>query len=873
MKRIFTLWMLFSLFTLTSAQWVVEPYDTAGNDGYWLYQFYSNGTATAKMELSNNNSDFVQGTGSLQCEYRIEAKDSWGGYGVRVFRTDSAFAEKRYMDLSAGTSLNVNYKIVDPAVMSAPGSVFIEWKLTEENGDAGTDLFYYQTPANLTTANGWVTLSMPLKQTEDKTLGFALQTSNGGDAVLQLDKIVGFEVAIVYITQGNAANPPSAVGTILFDNMQLIGSSYPVIETFDAVATDDSFIVDYMSWAGEGAGSLNLTNNSTDLIEGSSSLQLDYTVNSSQDWGGFVSIDHDLGDTIANFGERTSLYLYIKNTLPNTSVNPERLKMHLFLKENSSGVNEDWVISIPIELNKSSEWERYALPLVQKAILKDTLNGKEVTYYPSNGFAQPGAGTQGDGRFNQDFVHAYRLELISLGNDYGYTVGEKFTGTLLVDLLQQGGYKSTDLTPPVAPKDVVALINTYTNIVAWSDVPNEENEEYNVYFSTSPIASLDAPGVDVAELGVNEGTQNLTHVLIAPVVDQPVSYYYAVNAVDNVGNVGVHASTGPVTNTAKGVTTIHPEAPVSFKADGKLGEWSGITSFRMFPSDGSGTIVSNSLIDGDEDLSVEMWVAMDNENVYFAFDVNDDIVSSDTVLASYLRDCPDVHLGLYDWRTATHTSYEGGEEPDYQFRFNSNQAIIANLGDYVVARPGDENYFWGEKFTGGYTVECKLSFAEIAAVRSGDVVFTPMIGKRIRIDSGINDADATGEREGVMTYSPRNQDQSWSDPSRWTYTWIGDKWTAIEDEKITPNKFELAQNYPNPFNPTTVINYSIDKPGFVQLSVFNILGQKVAHLVNEYKQSGSYNVQFNANNLSSGVYFYELNAGNMSSVKKMLLLR
>lgn len=88
-----------------------------------------------------------------------------------------------------------------------------------------------------------------------------------------------------------------------------------------------------------------------------------------------------------------------------------------------------------------------------------------------------------------------------------------------------------------------------------------------------------------------------------------------------------------------------------------------------------------------------------------------------------------------------------------------------------------------------------------------------------------------------------------------------------------PGKFELTQNYPNPFNPNTVISYSVAKSENVSIRVYDITGKEVATLVNEVKGPGSYNVMFNAANLSSGVYFYRIIAGNFTEVKKMTLVK
>ena len=88
-----------------------------------------------------------------------------------------------------------------------------------------------------------------------------------------------------------------------------------------------------------------------------------------------------------------------------------------------------------------------------------------------------------------------------------------------------------------------------------------------------------------------------------------------------------------------------------------------------------------------------------------------------------------------------------------------------------------------------------------------------------------------------------------------------------------PSGFKLMQNYPNPFNPTTVINYSISRSSFVTLEVYDILGRKVATLINGEKPAGNYHVEFNGSNLATGVYLYRLHAGNFSAVKKLILLK
>ncbi|MEJ2104604.1 MAG: prolyl oligopeptidase family serine peptidase [Ignavibacteriaceae bacterium] len=96
---------------------------------------------------------------------------------------------------------------------------------------------------------------------------------------------------------------------------------------------------------------------------------------------------------------------------------------------------------------------------------------------------------------------------------------------------------------------------------------------------------------------------------------------------------------------------------------------------------------------------------------------------------------------------------------------------------------------------------------------------------------------------------------------------------GVEDVEKLPTNYALSQNYPNPFNPSTNISYSITQYGLVTIKVYNTLGEEVATLVNEEKPAGTYELTWNAANLSSGVYFYQLMAGDFIQTKKMILLR
>ena len=106
---------------------------------------------------------------------------------------------------------------------------------------------------------------------------------------------------------------------------------------------------------------------------------------------------------------------------------------------------------------------------------------------------------------------------------------------------------------------------------------------------------------------------------------------------------------------------------------------------------------------------------------------------------------------------------------------------------------------------------------------------------------------------------------------------------SVESEGDVPAAFILEQNYPNPFNPSTTIKFQVPNSSFVNLKVYDVLGNEVAILVNEEKPAGSYEVNFsaksgsasggNAYSLSSGIYFYKLQAGSFVETKKMILMK
>lgn len=129
---------------------------------------------------------------------------------------------------------------------------------------------------------------------------------------------------------------------------------------------------------------------------------------------------------------------------------------------------------------------------------------------------------------------------------------------------------------------------------------------------------------------------------------------------------------------------------------------------------------------------------------------------------------------------------------------------------------------------------------------------------------------------GTFTQTGDEASGTWSDNVEGTTcsgTWSTMINSVEEASGRIPERFALAQNYPNPFNPSTTIEFSLPKSVLVNLKVYNILGKEIATLVNNKLQAGNHVVEFHAQNLSSGIYYYRIEAGEFQDVKKMILLR
>jgi len=379
--------------------------------------------------------------------------------------------------------------------------------------------------------------------------------------------------------------------------------------------------------------------------------------------------------------------------------------------------------------------------------------------------------------------------------------------------------------------------------------------------------------VETVATGIAEDVQTATHWLYYPLQDTDLDYYYAVTCTDGSGNTGNFGATaGATNNTAKGIPTISLNPPSNFTADGDLSEWdaSGIMPFDLSPEDDN---VWES-VDDAGDLSALIYMAIDDNALYIAADVIDDVYNYGTG-DWWNQDVFQIFLGLYNQTGPAHTSIKRGEEPDYIMYANEENFVRDYAGMGALWTPEDANYYFSDLGGADYIVEIKIPLDSIPSVTPPDDRFHPVRGMRVPIDLYLHDNDGTWE--GNLGFSPNANDLQWSTVTEWAYTWIGDTAgiaTGIDDKDISlPSRFELSQNYPNPFNPMTTIHFNLPAKHHVKLEVYDVIGRKVSTLVNEFREAGEHSVTFDASDLSTGIYFYRIRAGKFTEMKKMIFMK
>lgn len=809
---------------LINAQYLFDGFETHPDSNYHVYYGIGDNSDTllTGIDLSLQDTYLVAGDSALRFDWAVQRSESWGGFSKwEMGHPDS----NSVWDLSAYKSISVWYYNEVPS--DDPGGIHLRVQLFDvsdapiDSYDAGDIELWYSFNYILEDEPGWTKLEIPLEDVGsaafDGSNGFYRTGWSGieGNNTLDLDmiKVIAFEISIDGTNTMDIHN-----GSIIFDNLSFeYDMDYSLVFFNGNIVPADKAP---FNWGAsltveEGAGQ----------TEGTNALRWDQGTGwcgSGWDFPAAYMSHVWMNDSLSFWMKAPAGIGFIRFQFE-SGPGDDKHKVYYQMEEPGGGYD--------------NTWQHYKIPL------------KDINVY------------DGGSAFDTSAVSTFQF-YTGVGNG----------STVYFDNMWTGNYE-IDIIPPPDPAPPLVSPGEYINTVSWIDVANEEGETYNLYYSKNLFSSVDEEGVEVVEMGlqVAEGTGTWPHRLLSPLADSTVTYYYGITCADADGNVsGLAINTSSVTNTAKGITTISMNDMSGFAADGDLSEWSGIQSFDIAPSLGS-QIVTNHTVDDDNDLSCQLYLAIDAEYLYFAFDIVDNVIDT-TSASSWLKDSPDLFLGLYNWHGAPHVGYA---PEDLHFRFLPTYGMVDNQGGATATEAA--NYYWGLQFPTGYVVEGKIALSRLAEITGADV-FVPENGMRIPFDYCINDADdGAGTREGIMCWSPYNDDTSYQSPKYWMYTWLGDRdqiIVGIEDGIMDiPLTFALEQNYPNPFNPSTTISYRLAKVSDVQLIVYNSLGQKVKTIVNTRQVAGEYNINFDASNLASGVYFYRIKAGNFVKVNKMLLMK
>ncbi len=792
---------------------------------------------------------------SLDIKTKIDSLHVWGSYSQLIYRLPTG----QYMNFQSSDTLRLWYKVVKAPLYPQYMAFRIQLIDQDVPGDP-QETYIYENDQILGTAGGWIQLMIPLHEISSPSgtvvpadSGFVQAPYSWGGFTwnnhkLDLANIIGWNIVQVTTTTATTPNPPPGHANVPLDSLEVKYAGFdrtgnrPIpLVIFNGLSSPSNMGI---AWTWGNATVAQETGNGPFANTNSMHWVMgDQYGTGWNGWGYNVAPAFNL----SGGWPVDSLSFYMK-------ADPGVDSMGVQFENPNGESKVRWIFYV----NQDGLWHRYVVALKDISSWQDT---------------NPAG-------FDPDSIAVWQIM-----SEQDGIAGKN---VWLSDIWT--GHPSAPV-PPVAPTNVAVAKTTYANIVSWTDAIGQAGETYNIYYSTSPIKNIDSSIVDVAGTGIPHGTDSFTHLLLSPLTNQTLKYYYAVVCRSSDGLLGTVAPySKAISNTAKGIPTITPtwnlSSPFNFAADGDISEWTSasIKPFKIYVSDGSGTLVTGSIIPSDTVSSGDIYVAADQTYLYIAGHINTNNIVFNPANSSWFNTSTDVFLGLYNYHGMPHSALEAGAQPDYHFRFAKDRVIIDNMGVDSLVVPG-QNYYWDQRLVpdplDGYNFEAKISWTDIAHKRNGgntgtDNVFVPKVGDRIPFDVELNSlspTNTTGQRDGQLDYSAQAHGNSYANVAVWSYTWIGDQMTGVKQIGEEPNTYALAQNYPNPFNPATTIKYSIMKPGLVTLVVYNVLGQKVTTLVDKVQSAGNYTLTFDASKFATGVYFYQIKSGSFENVKKMLLLK
>ncbi len=196
-------------------------------------------------------------------------------------------------------------------------------------------------------------------------------------------------------------------------------------------------------------------------------------------------------------------------------------------------------------------------------------------------------------------------------------------------------------------------------------------------------------------------------------------------------------------------------------------------------------------------------------------------------------------------------SLSGGPAVRGGFNVASHRGLLAPVDGSVKLSLSELTHTSPKSFAGSSTVSWQFTLTALDSVYK-DTIY-----------SVANSTNGDGNA---------NAEDRWNFGNRFVVHVVNQP-SSVEDINLLSDNFQLYQNYPNPFNPNTVIGFNLPASGFVKLIVYDVSGREITTLIDGYRNTGYNEANFNGNELSSGIYFYNISSGNNSITKKMLLIR
>lgn len=633
-----------------------------------------------------------------------------------------------------------------------------------------------------------------------------------------------------------------------------------------------------------------------------------------------------------NYGESDTLYVRFLSDSANVG-KPTFLSMF----DNRTGLDYEtddlpfrllW--QIPDEMS-NNQWHDMAIPLppLTRASLDSAKAGKKLDGSPLDvevdslllaQWQMPGAWANGQGVFSPEDPKYVDFDFESVTKFGAFFDTNAGPGPIYFDYYAIGVPPAQLVdTPPAAVASVNVSNSAGTNTVTWPALDGAGG--YNVYFSESPITSVTATGVSLLGAFTADATLSQQHTLVAPHPSLAASFtgYYAVTAKSPFG-----AESAPTSVSATGDLKVAENYAFEMSSDALDALYGAIESGTLPPGSEIAanfpatytpfTINQERMYDaggienitGDEDLSAKLWVgfgATDQELVLYAEVMDDQLVAppltagdrNGSTGGAWNYDTYEMAIGNYSPESFISGSTNGtipsgsmGENPDYQFRVGFFRDGGGPFVHDSWTLNGEVPFSQTIIDTSASNMYRMLTIINTIYLRvetddTPNELFDFPTGTEVKtypFNYAVNDADETFTRDAQASWSSKSNSNWYNTPSQWeVVAFVGKDApvytpTSVEEPESLPFANSLDQNYPNPFNPTTNINFTLQNTANVSLEVYNVLGKKVATLVNNQTMTaGKHNFSFNATNLPSGMYLYRITAGDFTSTRKMMLIK